>query len=187
MFRNQNRSRRFILIAIGATLLSGVLVLALIIYKNSANDGTTTFHDGLGVDGPLTKINVNYEQMPLEGLQERVNYLQATNQLEEATKLIKLQDYFDKSAEAQILLASVQGAQQKHEEALQTLLSAEKIQSQPGLLVNIAEAAENLKEYQLATSYYKKAVVAYEKMTNGNSSELDRLKAKVTELENQQP
>lgn len=162
-------------------VLLGLLIFVFI--KRSGERTTTEDPNGLGVSGPLVKIPVPNEPMSIEKLQERVNYLQGTQQFDEAIRLIKSQSYFNEDVEARILLAFVQSNQGKHEEALATLKQAEKKKTSYGLLRNIAEEAEILKDNTLALEYYKKALSSYEQTATGSSGEVKRLETKIKELE----
>lgn len=153
--------------------------------SNSQNTGTRYEGPALKADNPLKPLDVDYDQLNEQELMNRVAILSATEQYDEAEKLIKTQNDYTSSTTKLFMLAYVQLDLKKNEAVAATAVAIEKMPDlEPGQFRSLGQLHSSIGQKQKAIGILKRAAEGYEALKIGNSgAEAERIRKDIQELE----
>lgn len=132
----------------------------------------------------LPRVQVDYVQMNDDQLTQKVNYLMGTGQFTEAEKLISIQTDLDTNKNKLQLLATVQTAENKTDEAFKTQSKIVALGNvAPGQYEIIGDRYAAAGDTAQAKTYYQKAIDGYNAQKLGPyQSTVKSIQAKIEAL-----
>lgn len=189
MLKLKKPSKKVAIIGAIVVMIATIGVVAsLYLLKQKQQSQTPDKEPNAVVSGdaePLKEIDVAYEQLNDEDLMKKVNHLMGTRQYAEAEKLITTQNDLDKNKRKLSLLVTIQKAQGKESEALETAKKIEVIGDlRPGEYLSLARQYEATGDTRKAIDYYNKAKDVYNREKQGSyEAEVARIEKKIKELQ----